>query len=43
MKNLDKPSILVIDDESEELAPKVALRLNDRAKAYVIHPQYMNF
>ena len=39
MKNLEKPSILVIDDESEELAPKVALGLNDRAKAYVIHPR----
>ncbi len=39
MKNLEKPSILVIDDEPDELDPKVALGLNDRAKAYVIHPQ----
>ena len=39
MKNIEKPSILVIDDEPDELDPKVALELNDRAKAYVIHPQ----
>lgn len=39
MKNIEKPYILVIDDEPGELEPQVALELNDRATNRVIHPQ----
>ena len=39
MKNIEKPYILVIDDEPGELEPQVALELNGRATNRVIHPQ----
>lgn len=39
MEDFEKPSILVIDDESGELEPQVALELNGRAINRVIHPQ----
>ena len=39
-KNIEKPSILVIDDdEPEELDTKIAAGLDNRATSYVIHPQ----
>lgn len=39
MKNIEKPSILVIDDEPDELEPRVAAGLDNRATSWVIHPQ----
>ena len=39
MKNVQKPSILFIDDEADELNPQVALRLDGRATANVLHPR----
>ena len=39
MTSVEKPSILVIDDKSEELDSQVALGLNGHATADVIHPQ----
>ncbi len=39
MKNIDKPSILVIDDEPDKLRYEFNLRLGDRATTDVIHPQ----
>ena len=42
MRDIDKPSILFIDDESEDLEPNVALGLNDRATACVKHPKDVN-
>ena len=39
MRDIDKPSILVIDDKPGELETAVALGLNDRATACVKHPQ----
>ncbi|MDE0684349.1 MAG: hypothetical protein OXI63_15635 [Candidatus Poribacteria bacterium] len=39
MKNLEKPSILVIDDESDELRNKFNLMLGEHAAPPVIHPQ----
>ncbi len=41
MKDFEKPSILVIDDEPGELEYRVALELNGRATNRVIHPQYV--
>ena len=38
-KNIEKPSILVIDDEPEELDTKIDAGLDNRATSYVIHPQ----
>lgn len=39
MKNIEKPSILVIDDEPDELRNKFNLRLGEHAAPPVIHPQ----
>ena len=39
MTNVEKPSILVVDDEPDNLGSQVDLGLADRAIAYVIHPQ----
>ena len=39
MTNIEKPFILVIDDEPEELVAQVALEFNDRATSQVKHPQ----
>ena len=39
MTNIEKPFILVIDDEPEELVAQVALEFNGRATAQVKHPQ----
>ena len=39
MKNIEKPSILVIDDEPDKLRDQVALDVKDRAVNNVFHPQ----
>ena len=39
MTNIEKPSILIIDDEPDELGSQVNLELAERAAASVIHPQ----
>ncbi len=39
MKNIDKPSILIIDDEPDKLRDQVALDVKDLAVNNVFHPQ----
>ena len=39
MKNIDKPSILIIDDEPDKLRDQVALDVKDLAVNNVLHPQ----
>ena len=39
MTNIEKPFILIIDDEPDNLDSQVNLGLADRATAHVIHPQ----
>ena len=39
MKNIEKPSILVIDDEPDKLRDQVALDVKDLAVNNVFHPQ----
>ena len=42
MKNTEKPSILVIDDEPEKLRDQFSLGVKDRAVPNVFHPQDIN-
>ena len=39
MRNVEKPSILVIDDEPDEVANQVTARLDDQVTSNVVHPQ----